>query len=179
MVNCASFARIHHNTELINPALLLLQTGTSQSWCVRTYEVCYRYWMSHSEILAPATRHWHWYWHCKNLIFVLQILISQNSTFIFNTHRYFFLCLVICQPRFFTYSFRNICGFLEKRLFVNFWELFSNTSILESFLRTIAGLPGSFPKTILEQLFCKEPVGACFCKKELHSRHYLWEFLKF
>ena len=111
--------------------------------------------------------------------FCLTNLISQNSTFIFNTHRYFFLCLVIYQPRFFTYSFRSICGFLEKRPFVNFWELFSNTSILESFLRTIAGLPGSFPKTILEQLFCKEPVGACFCKKELHSRHYLWEFLKF
>ena len=44
------------------------------------------------------------------------------------------------------------------------------------FLSTLVGLPGTFPKCSLEQLSCKEPVSACFCKKELHSRCYLRNF---
>ena len=45
--------------------------------------------------------------------------------------------------------------------------------MVESVLSTLVGLPGSFPKSILEQLFCREPIDACFCTKELCSRHYL------
>ena len=48
-------------------------------------------------------------------------------------------------------------------------------------LSTLVGLPGSYPKSILEQLFCRKPVDACFSTKELCSRHYLKnlpEFLK-
>ena len=45
--------------------------------------------------------------------------------------------------------------------------------MVESVLSTLVGLPESFPKSILEQLFCREPVDACSCTKELCSRHYL------
>ena len=53
--------------------------------------------------------------------------------------------------------------------------------MVESVLSALVGLPGSFPKSILEQLYCREPVDACFCTKEFCSRHYLKnlpEFLK-
>ena len=53
--------------------------------------------------------------------------------------------------------------------------------MVESVLSTLVGLPGSFPKSILEQLFCRKPVDVCLCTKELCSRHYLKnlpEFLK-
>ena len=42
-------------------------------------------------------------------------------------------------------------------------------SRVEFFLHTLAGLPGNFRKSSLEQLFCREPVNACFSKKDLHS----------
>ena len=38
--------------------------------------------------------------------------------------------------------------------------------MVESVLSTLVDLPGSFPKSLLEQLFCREPVDACFCTKE-------------
>ena len=53
--------------------------------------------------------------------------------------------------------------------------------MVECVLSTLVGLPRSFPKSILEQLFCRKPVDACFCTKELCSWHYLKnlpEFLK-
>ena len=53
--------------------------------------------------------------------------------------------------------------------------------MVECMLNTLVGLPGSFPKNILEQLFCREPVDTCFCTKELCNRYYLKnlpEFLK-
>ena len=44
------------------------------------------------------------------------------------------------------------------------------TSPVESFWGTLNGLPGSF-SCCLEQLFCREFVGTCFCRKEVHRRH--------
>ena len=41
----------------------------------------------------------------------------------------------------------------------------SKTSRVESFLSTLAGLPGTLPRSSLEQLFCRVPVSTCFCKK--------------
>ena len=38
----------------------------------------------------------------------------------------------------------------------------------ESFLSTLTALSFSFPKSCL-QLYCREPVSACFYKEELHS----------
>ena len=52
-------------------------------------------------------------------------------------------------------------------------------SRVEFFLYTLAGLPGNFRKSSLEQLFCREPVSACFSKKELHSIRYLRNFPEF
>ena len=37
---------------------------------------------------------------------------------------------------------------------------------VESFFSTLSSLPGSFPKSCLEQLFCRRPVSACFCRKD-------------
>ena len=48
--------------------------------------------------------------------------------------------------------------------------------MVESLLSTLGGLPGSFPKSCLEQLFCREPFNAWFCVKELHRRRYLKNF---
>ena len=53
--------------------------------------------------------------------------------------------------------------------------------MVESVLNTLAGLPGSFPKSILEQVFCREPLDTSFCTNELCNRYYLKnlpEFLK-
>ena len=47
----------------------------------------------------------------------------------------------------------------------NFWKLPGKTSTVEPFLSTSVGLPGSFPKIHLEQLFCRESASTCFCKK--------------
>ena len=44
--------------------------------------------------------------------------------------------------------------------------------MMESFLSTLAGRHGKYPKIRLEQLFCKEPVNACFSLKELHGCRY-------
>ena len=51
--------------------------------------------------------------------------------------------------------------------------------MVESLLSTLVGLPGSFPKSCLKQLFCRELLDACFCLKELHSRRYLKSFAGF
>ena len=54
------------------------------------------------------------------------------------------------------------------------------TSELESFLSTLADLPGSFPQNCLEQVFCKANLGAsASVKKDLHSRRYLKNFSEF
>ena len=48
-------------------------------------------------------------------------------------------------------------------------------------LSTQVGIPRSFPKSLLQQPFCREPADACFWTKELYSRRYLKnipEFLK-
>ena len=42
-------------------------------------------------------------------------------------------------------------------------EIPSKTSMVESFLRTSAGLPGSL--SYVDQLFCREQVSPCFCRK--------------
>ena len=78
-------------------------------------------------------------------------------------------------------NFRNRTSVFRKNNWSEyFWKLTSKTSMVESVLSTLVGLPGSFPKSILEQLFCREP-DDCFSTKELCSRHYLKnlpEFLK-
>lgn len=48
-------------------------------------------------------------------------------------------------------------------------KLPKETSLVESFY-TLNGLPGSF-SCCLEQFFCRESVGTCFCRKEVHRRH--------
>ena len=117
------------------------------------------------------------------------------------------MCLVmasvpLCYKYLFLYDFLFIhpklsVGFCRKRLFglsetsvhccfgkitvpkVYAYLLPSKTSRVESLLNTLAGLPGTFPKSSLEQLFYRESVSACFCKKELHSTRYLRSFPEF
>ena len=60
-----------------------------------------------------------------------------------------------------------------------FCILFRKTSMVESFLGVLAGLPGTLPKISLEQLLCRVPVSACFVKKELHSTSYSRNFVEF
>ena len=56
----------------------------------------------------------------------------------------------------------------------NFWQLSNKTSMLESFLSTLA----SFSKSCSEQLFCRELVYTRISKKEFHCTHYLRNFLE-
>ena len=60
-----------------------------------------------------------------------------------------------------------------------FCILSSETSRVEFFLSRFADFTETFPKRSLEQLFWREPVSVCFCKKELHSTRYLRNFLEF
>ena len=43
-------------------------------------------------------------------------------------------------------------------------EITSKTSMVESFLRISAGLPGSL--SYVDLLFCREQVSTCFCRKD-------------
>ena len=43
-------------------------------------------------------------------------------------------------------------------------EILSKTSMVESFLRMSAGLPGSL--SYVDLLFCREQVSTCFCRKD-------------
>ena len=43
-------------------------------------------------------------------------------------------------------------------------EIPSKTSMVESFLRMFAGLPGSL--SYVDLLFCREQVSTCFCRKD-------------
>ena len=54
----------------------------------------------------------------------------------------------------------------------NFCILSTKTSRVESFLSTLAHVPGIFSKSFLEQLFRREPASACFYKTELRSIRY-------
>ena len=54
------------------------------------------------------------------------------------------------------------------------------TSEVQSFLSTLADLPGSFPQNCLEQVVCKANLRApVSVKKDLHSRRYLRNFSEF
>ena len=44
------------------------------------------------------------------------------------------------------------------------FEITSKTSMVESFLRISAGLPGSL--SYVDLLFCREQVSTCFCRKD-------------
>ena len=45
--------------------------------------------------------------------------------------------------------------------------------MVEPVLSTQVRIPGSFPKSLLQQPLCREPADACFWTKELYSRRYL------
>ena len=66
--------------------------------------------------------------------------------------------------------------FRKNSGFEHFWKLSSKTSMVESFLSVLAGLPWSFPKTCLEQLLWREPIRAYFYNEKLHTRRYLRNF---
>ena len=53
------------------------------------------------------------------------------------------------------------------------------SDMVEPFFSTLSSHPGSFPKSCLEQLFCKRPVSARSSKKELPTKPYLRNFPEF
>ena len=129
----------------------------------------------------------------KILFFFLQ-LKKKNRKTISNTPHYSFFCLVILHQYHFdtiTYFSANSDSSIHKHPFrfqtkgcldfqkktsisvcqkswnhlENFLKLPRKTSMLETCLCTL----GSFSKSFSEQLFCREPVHTCFCKKVCHS----------
>lgn len=61
----------------------------------------------------------------------------------------------------------------------SFRKLLRKAFMMESFLSTISQLSEKFPKSCLNQLFCREPVSVCFCKSEPQNRRYLRNFPEF
>lgn len=62
------------------------------------------------------------------------------------------------------FIFRDTCQLLLWKQLLR--KFLCKTSIVESFLSTLAVLEGSFSKDYLQQPFCTEPASACLCKKE-------------
>ena len=67
-------------------------------------------------------------------------------------------------------------GFQNRDCSESFCILSIKTFSVESGLSTLAGLPGTFTKNPLEQLFYGELVSACFRKEEPHNTRYLRNF---
>ena len=106
-------------------------------------------------------------------------------------HLYSFLCLVMVsvpfcnryllhihpsksahwcsRKRLFEFSEGSVHWCFEKITSENFCILSSKTCRVESFLSTLAGLRGLLHKSCLKQLLCREPVSACFCKKQVDN----------
>ena len=57
------------------------------------------------------------------------------------------------------------CCYKNNNCSGNFCKLPVQTSRVEPFLSTLTGLPGTFPKFYLGQLFCRETFSACFFVK--------------
>ena len=93
------------------------------------------------------------------------------------------------------FQFIHLKAFIDilEKGYLNFWKhplivlwkvnwsecfciLSSKISRVESFSSTLSGLPETLPKSFFKQLFCREPVSAYFCKKELHSTCYFRNF---
>ena len=130
------------------------------------------------EISASASRyqhrHWNWYWHrhCQNFIFASEVIFWKNRMFFFEL--WYIISTTLLQIhislRFPTHPFKSVYWCSRKSLFglseasVVLWEnnypenfriVPSEKSSAESFLSTLAGPPGTFPKSSLEQLFCR------------------------
>ena len=115
--------------------------------------------------------------HSQNLVFGL---ISINFLLLLSYVTFPNFFVKVCFHPFFlndsyfwhimTFALTKLFFFRSIRPFVygkyssskSFWKLPSKTSIVEFFLDTLAGLSGSFPKSCLEQIFCREPAGAAF-----------------
>ena len=86
---------------------------------------------------------------------------GKNRVFILNAPPYSFWCLVIWDH----YLFATITDFstiscpTSTKLAIK-----AAMFMLEPLLSTPAGLPGNL-SSYLEQLLCREPGGACFCRK--------------
>ena len=138
------------------------------------------------EISASASRHhhrhwsWLWHWHCKKIIF------TSRNFFLKKEHLCSFFCLVLASvPLCYKYLFFYDTLFIYPKAFISVLEkdflnfrrhlsiVFWKTNYFEYFCK----LPSKMSRT--EQLFCREPVNACFCKKELHSTCYLRSFPEF
>ena len=126
----------------------------------------------------------HLHWHCIfSFFFCLTILSCWKSrTFLWyllwlvNRYHYHIAKIVYLYDLLFIDPRKKGClNFRITNNSENFWKLASKTSMMKFLLSIVVDLPGSFPKNCLEQLFCREPVDACFCIKELHSRSRIFE----
>ena len=120
-------------------------------------------------------------------IFLLQyFFLWRDRTSISNPPQYYFLCLVFGLSFWYNYLFlynfllihsdasigstRTLAFRRKISRSENFCKLSTKTSMLESFFNTFRSS---------EQLFCREPVRTCFCKKEFNSTRYLMNFPKY
>lgn len=135
--------------------------------------------MSHLEILTsvPRYHHRHWYRQSKSFFLVLRNYFLKiralDSTLLFWLS--YFVKVSLC----YTYSFLYDFLFINQRRLFLFYKKAAWTFASTRLLVHILGLPGSFPKCCLEEIFCGEPVSACFCRKELHNTCYLRNFFEF
>ena len=144
---------------------------------------------------ASSSRHQHWnrHWHrhCKTIIFAIRNWNKKQK----KVYLCFFLCLALTLVSFcYKYLFLHDFLFIHQKAFIDIWTfgsirrknnrpkhfyiLTSETPMVEFFLSTLVGLPEIFPKSSLEQLFCRESFRGCFCKNELHSTREFSRILK-
>ena len=136
--------------------------------------------------VSSASQHHyhHWNRHWKNFLFCLQKFFWKNRSFlffpvlsisttllqIFISLRFLFIhqkaSIGVLEKGYLNFRKDPSTGVLKNNCFENSCILLSKTSRVEFFLCILARLLETFPKSCLEQLFCREPFSTCFCKKE-------------
>ena len=98
----------------------------------------------------------------SEVIFFSDIFLGKNRTFVYvQCNSVYFLVLSFWTPISLCIWKYSTIGIRKNMGSENFWKLSTETFMLESFLNTLAGLPWSFPKICLEQLFWGEYVSTC------------------
>ena len=88
-----------------------------------------------------------------------KFFFGLTKCFMKNTPKYFFLHLVMWRQ----YRSATITHFVRVSYHIS-TEIPSKTSMVGSFLKILAGLPGSL--SYVDLPFCREQVSTCFCRKD-------------
>ena len=167
------------------------------------------FYRDHLQISASVSQHqhcrWNRHWHqlLQKIIFVFRMFFFLGRIFIFFLVLSYDISTILLEiiislgfpfhpfkgvhccsrKRLFELSEAHVHQWFEKitapKIFAYFAYFSAKPSRVELCLSAFAGPPGNFPKSSLEQLFCRDPDSLWFCKKKLHIRRYLRNFPEF